>query len=109
MQQPGVIYERHIKPIISHSSTKISLYSTVTGTIVSDPSALDAAYWGNNLQSPVLFNDALQNLIRDSVKPNMFVEIGPHSALSSPIRQILRLHGTGKTSKYIPTLIRNEP
>jgi hypothetical protein len=109
MQQPGAIYERHIQSITPHSSIMTPFYSTVTGKQISNSSALDAAYWRSNLQSPVLFNDALQNMIRDSVKPNIFVEIGPHSALSSPIRQILRLRDPGQTSQYIPTLIRNQP
>lgn len=109
MQKPGAIYERDIMPVISHSSTMTPLYSTVTGAVIRVPSTLDAAYWRNNLQLPVLFNDAVQTLIKDTGGTNIFVEIGPHSALSSPLRQILRLHDSDQTSKYIPTMIRNHP
>lgn len=109
MQRPGAIYERDIMPVICHSSAMTPLYSTVTGAVIRAPSTLDASYWRDNLQLPVLFNDAVQNLIQDTGGPNIFVEIGPHSALSSPLRQILRLHDSNQTSKYIPTLIRNHP
>lgn len=38
---------------------------------------------------------------------DLLVEIGPHSALSGPIRQICIAHGFDKLN-YLPTLIRNE-
>jgi SAM-dependent methyltransferase len=85
------------------------LYSTVTGGLISDPSTLDAAYWRNNLQSTVLFNGAVQTLMREAHGPRLFIEIGPHSTLSSPLRQILRLQDADQTSRYIPTLVRSQP
>ncbi|KAJ6082548.1 hypothetical protein N7499_007422 [Penicillium canescens] len=108
MQQPGSIYERFITPIMSHGSRMTPLYSTVTGGVITDPSALDAAYWRKNLQSTVLFNGAMNVLIESTQRAKIFVEIGPHSALSSPLRQILRMHDPKQMSTYIPTMIRNE-
>ncbi|KAJ6131201.1 hypothetical protein N7523_001661 [Penicillium sp. IBT 18751x] len=109
MQHPGWVYEGLIEPFISHNSTMTPLYSTVTGSLISDPSTLNAAYWRNNLRSTVLFNGAVQTLMREAPGPRLFIEIGPHSTLSSPLRQILRLQDTDQTSRYIPTLVRSQP
>lgn len=43
------------------------------------------AYWRKNLESPVLFSDAVAGLIRGT-KLHL-IEIGPHSALEMPIKQ----------------------
>lgn len=43
------------------------------------------AYWRKNLESPVLFSDAVAGLIKG--KKLHLIEIGPHSALEMPIRQ----------------------
>ncbi|KAI9781322.1 MAG: Type I Iterative PKS [Peltula sp. TS41687] len=46
------------------------------------------AYWRKNLESPVLFSGALSRLAKGSKLH--FVEIGPHSALELPIKQICK-------------------
>ncbi|KAJ5553185.1 hypothetical protein N7494_002563 [Penicillium frequentans] len=109
MQEPSVIYKRSIAPIMSHNSSMVPLYSTVTGNSICDSSSLNADYWTQNLQSPVLFNGTIQHMIQEADKPWTFVEVGPHSTLSSPMRGILRMHDQSQKSKYIPTLIRNQP
>lgn len=109
MESRSPKYADLIRPIISYNESMVPLYSTVIETAVRDPLELDAAYWCKNLTSPVRFNQGIQRILRDSGQGRIFLEIGPHSTLSSPIRQILHQHDTGKTSTYIPTLIRNEP
>ena len=108
MQQPGSTYERLIIPFMSHSSAMVPLFSTVTEGAISDPSALDAAYWRRNLQSPVLFNGAVKALLQEIHGAKLFVEIGPHSTLKSPLSQILRFNDAEQTSEYIPTLVRDQ-
>ena len=44
-----------------------------------------ASYWRKNLESPVLFSDAVEGLVRGH-KLHL-VELGPHSALELPIKQ----------------------
>lgn len=44
-----------------------------------------ASYWRKNLESPVLFSDAVQGLVQGH-KLHL-VELGPHSALELPIKQ----------------------
>lgn len=109
MQEAGLAYEKMMKPIISQNDNMIPLYSTAREEVILDPTVLDASYWRENLQSTVLFNGAVQRLLREAQLPTLFVEIGPHSTLSSPLRQILRKHDPDQSSRYIPTLVRGQP
>jgi acyl transferase domain-containing protein len=38
---------------------------------------------------------------------SIFLEIGPHSALAGPLRQIFRGRGSSDKDEYVPTLTRN--
>lgn len=107
MVEAGKAYEKMIYPHCAHKLSMVPMYSTVSGTIVSDPSILNARYWRRNLQSPVLFNTAIQRIIGDDDQSKLFLEIGPHSTLSGPIRQSLTKADTGK-HRYLPTIIRGK-
>lgn len=62
--------------------------SPVTGDVVTSPQeVLTPEYYVRNITSPVLFNDAFKAF---SEHVDEVVEIGPHSTLSGPIREILR-------------------
>lgn len=70
-------------------------FSTVTGTQLPSSTDVNARYWQTNLESPVLFHKAVDSLLdyhlhvqRDSTGL-AFLEVGPHSALGGPLRQIL--------------------
>ena len=66
-----------------------------------------ASYWRANLESPVHFSEAVTNLLdRKDVSIDALVEIGPHPALKSPLKQIL--NAGGKTLAYASTLKRAE-
>ncbi|KAF3806818.1 Prosolanapyrone synthase [Colletotrichum gloeosporioides] len=66
-----------------------------------------ASYWRANLESPVLFSEAVTRLVsREDVPINVLVEIGPHPALKTPLEQILK--DAGKTVSYASTLKRQE-
>ncbi|KAH8678404.1 putative polyketide synthase [Xylariales sp. PMI_506] len=89
---------------------RIPFYSTVSGQLATTGTHLDAAYWRSNLESPVLFDGAVQKLMSELPGITSIVEIGPHSALQAPLRQILQAHGQKKAPTYIPTLVRdNDP
>ena len=75
------------------------------------------SYWVQNLTSPVRFSDALAELSRiqrtearfvsDSVP--CFIEVGPHSALSGPVRQTLAQPSLESTKfRYLPSLVRDQ-
>lgn len=66
-------------------------------------------YWKRNLESPVLFKSAVQNLLQDAsliLSELVFLEIGPHAALSAPLRQILS--EDSRTAEHIPTILRRQ-
>ena len=79
------------------------MFSTVeTGRLMDAPDS----YWVRNLSSPVLFNQGVQSMLGDLPEVNMLVEIGPHSALSGPVRQICQAMDK-KHVAYLPTLKRH--
>ncbi|KAI9375916.1 hypothetical protein BJX61DRAFT_539371 [Aspergillus egyptiacus] len=92
------------------SSWMVPLFSTVTGAEITDPAELDRTYWRRNLESPVLFSTAAKAILDsgEEEKPRLFVEIGPHSTLSGPLRQIFSEHPRGASAAYIPSLVRGE-
>ncbi|RAK94202.1 ketoacyl-synt-domain-containing protein [Aspergillus costaricaensis CBS 115574] len=105
MKQAATVFRDLIEPYIVCNDNMIPLYSTLTGSVVNDPTQLSAGYWAANLESPVLFARAVESLLaakKDISKT--FIEVGPHSSLSAPLRQILARH-TSQANKYIPTLL----
>ena len=83
------------------------MVSSVTNSIITKGMSVDEKYWSANLRSPVLFNQAVQTIATDSQVPkiDLLIEIGPHSALSGPIRQICTSNKFDKIG-YLPTLLR---
>jgi acyl transferase domain-containing protein len=88
------------------------MFTSVSGSLV-DFSELGAAHWVRNLLSPVLFSDAVYELVRPKeaedqatgAAVDMLVEIGPHSALQGPVSQILKKYGI-KDVEYRSVLSR---
>ncbi|KAK5055904.1 hypothetical protein LTR84_012454 [Exophiala bonariae] len=88
-----------------------SFFSSVTGK--SKTTNFGPSYWVDNLVSKVRFSDALENLVetyRGSGSPPLhFVEVGPHSALQGPIRQILTSFEAESVKwSYSCTLVRTK-
>lgn len=71
--------------------SRIPFVSTVTGE-VHPGDRLDATYWWHNVRRPVLFGQAVSNLI--DAGQRRFLEIGPHPALGSSVRACLAARGT---------------
>ena len=66
-----------------------------------------AAYWRKNLESPVLFSNAVEGMLKD--QKLHLVEIGPHSALELPIRQTrTKLGLTDADVRYNSALFRGK-
>ncbi|KAJ5736904.1 uncharacterized protein N7483_002029 [Penicillium malachiteum] len=63
--------------------------------------------WSSNLQCPVLFNQAVQTILTadEFSDVDLLIEIGPHSAMAGPIKQI-RAEVQGEKLEYLPTLLR---
>ncbi|KAF3223872.1 hypothetical protein TWF679_000305 [Orbilia oligospora] len=79
--------------------------SSVNGQVM-DQDAVGSSYWRTNLESPVEFYKAVTELTR--VGAHHVIEIGPHSTLELPIKQIrTKLGITEDNLTYSPTIIRN--
>jgi acyl transferase domain-containing protein/SAM-dependent methyltransferase len=77
----------------SETPFKSDFYSSVTGEFLPTSESVDAQYFRRNLESPVLFLQAVNSLLAQSKdtssRNSCLLEVGPHSALSGPLRQIL--------------------
>lgn len=86
-----------------------TMVSSVTNRILTPGShtQLDETYWSENLRNPVLFNQAAQTVLTAEELPeiDLLVEIGPHSAMAGPIKQI-RAELKAEKLEYLPTLLR---
>ncbi|KAI1176523.1 hypothetical protein F4777DRAFT_587930 [Nemania sp. FL0916] len=67
-------------------------------------------YWRDNLESPVRFSQAMTRMTEiEGLGVDHIVEIGPHSALAGPIRQLRdKLGLSSRDLEYSATLSRNE-
>ncbi|KAK8046024.1 polyketide synthase [Apiospora saccharicola] len=106
MGECGPDYETQLQPLVSSVDPPIPFYSTVTGKRVSGEQTLEAAYWRQNMESPVHFNTALRECLEKANENTVLVEIGPHPALAGPIGQILRDLDRTESVLYISTLVR---
>ena len=98
MEMISVPYLEAMKDIQTHTANDSRrMYSAVTGGLA-DASELGSINWVRNLVSPVLFYDAVREMLQPAVAEqeksvDVLLEIGPHSALRGPINQILKRHG----------------
>jgi acyl transferase domain-containing protein len=83
-------------------------FSSVSGTeFMSD--SVPESYWSENLRNRVLFDEAIASLAMEPSleKVTVAIEIGPHSALSGPFKQICKANKLDRFT-YIPSLVRNK-
>ncbi|KAM0800892.1 putative polyketide synthase [Usnea florida] len=101
---------RHLQPM--DSPEERTMFSAVTGDLI-DPWELGPLFWMKNLVSPVRFSEAVENMLRSGDithgerAVDVFVEVGPHSALQGPLKQIVNHLGV-KGIDYISLLSRSE-
>lgn len=98
-----------------------TLISSVTNNRVSIAELCQSEYWVQNMTSPVRFADTLTRLTVQSasskkkLRPSNeaitliydLLEVGPHSALQGPTKDILAGIPRGKENKYMSALVRN--
>ncbi|TRX95760.1 hypothetical protein FHL15_003314 [Xylaria flabelliformis] len=103
------------------STPRVPMISSLTGNVVDFPTLLDPSYWARNMENPVQFsqailkmctNDLLQqkDLDRQQLIPviDHLMEIGPHSALQTPLRDILQTAPWGPLIGYSSLLVRGQ-
>ena len=103
-------YLQGIKP----RKSNIRFHSSLKGGIV-EAVTLEPAYWVGNLTSTVRFSEALQSMCpppgrgNDTESPiEILIEVGPHSALEGPVKQVLKGMKPTHTIQYAPTLVRKK-
>ncbi|GLA73933.1 type I Iterative Polyketide synthase (PKS) [Aspergillus tubingensis] len=107
MKKVSEAYFSAIASVQPSGAATATFFSSVVGD-VSDPTDLSPSYWVQNLTSPVLFANALGKMCGVGSKPNLMVEVGPHSALKGPILDTLKALGSSVASEvaYVPTVVR---
>ncbi len=112
MKRAALDYEERLHERLSNEAMASvgaespTMFSSVTAKGLTAPPTLH--YWLENLDSPVLFSQAMDTLIHSTPDVNFFVEIGPHSALGGPIKEIIATLGKGqKRLQYLSALKRN--
>ncbi|CVL00302.1 probable polyketide synthase [Fusarium mangiferae] len=92
--------------IFPKKPTKL-FFSSVKDELLTEASAFGPRYWQQNMESRVLFSSAVSSIIQHDISKNaVFLEVGPHSALAGPLRQIQAKNSTSLT--YISALVRHE-
>lgn len=124
LQVDVAYHSHHMKRVAAHyqsllgdiapKASSVSFNSTVRGRIVS-PSELNATYWVDNLVSRVEFVKGVCSLMEHKVTVgqadkaiNTLVEVGPHGALQTPIKQIIGNHFPEAKVNCLPSLKRKE-
>ncbi|TGO18312.1 hypothetical protein BPAE_0387g00010 [Botrytis paeoniae] len=114
MADIGQCYEGLLQQNCNFQSAKdtdnnVTMYSSVTGNMLDR--ACDIAYWKSNMVSPVLFDQAVQEMLSTPEGPDFLIEIGPSGALAGPITQIKdKLQSLGQASQvqYCSALTRGK-
>lgn len=111
MIECGEIYLQNLLTTLEKpTETRIPFFSSTYGNQLAANLKLDEQYWRLNLESPVRFDTAVRSLLQhmseaDGGQSRIMLEIGPHSALAGPLRQIFR--DTNSKPLYASTLVRH--
>lgn len=108
-------YRSAIGKVKASTSKAVRFYSSLTGIEI-NTLLLGSSYWVRNLTSPVKFAPAITSMCMPpgpkapkSELLDVLVEIGPHSALQGPIKEILRSQPEQtKGIRYLPSLVRKQ-
>jgi SAM-dependent methyltransferase len=114
----------NLAPPSKSPPSRVEMFSSVTGARV-EKSSLDAAYWVENLIRPVRFMDALTsmcfsriqkgqvslrlNASASDVFTDVLIEIGPHAALQSVIKETLATKVDNSVVMSLAVLSRSTP
>ncbi|EOD49628.1 putative polyketide synthase protein [Neofusicoccum parvum UCRNP2] len=108
MQEVGDLYESLLEGLVAAADPRVPLFSSVSAKPITAGSLLGPPYWRANLESPVLFHSAARALVKAAPADGLFIEVGPHSALAGPLREIFAEHAVDSGRAYVATLVRKE-
>ncbi|OGM47171.1 polyketide synthase [Aspergillus bombycis] len=105
MQDVGHLYDSLIANQPAIKQPNVPFHSTVFSRQLHEPEEFGSGYWRLNMESPVWFYQGFNSLLQSQIgKDALYVEIGPHSALAGPIKQIYRAHNA--SNPYLSVLSR---
>ncbi|EHK96644.1 putative Phthioceranic/hydroxyphthioceranic acid synthase [Glarea lozoyensis 74030] len=112
MEKVADYYRQFLSSLQAPQSTDVKFHSSLLGCIVDGPQ-LESSYWVDNLTKSVRFSEAVTSMCEpadgNKTGVNMLVEIGPHSALAGPIKQIVKACGPNATKiPYVSALVRKK-
>ncbi|KAL2285628.1 hypothetical protein FJTKL_07652 [Diaporthe vaccinii] len=97
----------HLMPDVSTpKDPQVPSYSSVTCQKIHHGAELGTQYWVDNLTSPVRFSTAVDKILLEPGRKT-FVEIGPHSSLAGPVRQIFKA-ANATNAEYTSVLTRGQ-
>ena len=102
----GDEYRELIAEHLSPRPPKIPFYSSVRSKVLHEAADFGPRYWQDNLERPVLFHSATRALLAGSKECAVHLEVGPHAALSGPLRQIYK--ESSEQINYVSALIRSK-
>ena len=106
MVEIGEDYHSLIEPGLKDKQPTSLIFSSINGKLLNSSDRLDSRYWQKNLESPVLFNGAVSASLWHPIgKHAVFLEVGPHSALAGPLRQIFTKENSA--ASYVSAMVRN--
>jgi acyl transferase domain-containing protein len=112
MNLVGEVYAQLMSPMEVGTELSATFVSTVTEQVLDDTSVLRTSdYWCRNLTGSVRFSQTLAKICGGgaTAMADMFVELGPHSTLRSPIKDILAANGRNVMNDYTSVLVRKLP
>ncbi|KAH7083527.1 putative polyketide synthase [Paraphoma chrysanthemicola] len=112
MEEVGEYYlaALHRNGVSGREPSAARFISSVTGGSADKSIELGPSYWRKNLESPVRFREAVSACLDKATtgRLSVYLEVGPHSALAGPLRQIFTAHSSGSATSYVATLTRNQ-
>ncbi|KAI5460132.1 putative polyketide synthase [Mariannaea sp. PMI_226] len=106
MQDVGSTYHdlisSHLNPQVPH----IPFISSVHGKVLAQAADFAPMYWQENLENPVLFYSAVKRVLQEYPDASIHIEVGPHSALAGPLKQIYTEQEASPL--YCSTLLRGK-
>lgn len=98
-------YLQSLAHLTPESTDGVTMYSSVTGQKITDPS-LDGQYWVANMVSPVQFQQAVEQMMASSSteRPNIILELSPRGILKGPTSDVFKAMGIKSAPNYLSTL-----
>jgi len=108
MLKIGQAYETLLAPHIHSKAPTIPFYSSVNAELVSAPGSLDASYWRQNLETPVLFNKAMKRMTEEQSGSRIFIEISAHGSMRLVIPDYFTSEQGHEPDTYFPVMSRGK-